>query len=215
MSLINILIQGGVAMIPLLGLSLVATALIFERVLFWQRVLGRQTRLMREALGLYRRSPKAAIDLLGKNADLPIARIFLAALELEQATPDEFRLALESAAQAEIPLLKRFNTFFETVISVAPLLGLLGTILGLIGSFASLRIGDLGGTQSANVTAGISEALISTAAGLIVAIFTLLCANTFRGLYIRQIALIQEYGGQLELLHRRRYDRGTSPYAPT
>lgn len=174
MSLINILIQGGVAMIPLLGLSLVATALILERILFWRRVLGRQTRLMREVLGLYRRSSKAAIDLLEKNADLPIARIFLAALELEQATPDEFRLALESAAQAEIPLLKRFNTFFETVISVAPLLGLLGTILGLIGSFASLRIGDLGGTQSANVTAGISEALISTAAGLIVAIFTLL-----------------------------------------
>ncbi|RKH77106.1 MotA/TolQ/ExbB proton channel family protein, partial [Corallococcus praedator] len=40
-------------------------------------------------------------------------------------------------------------------------------------------------------------------------------ANTFRGMYIRQIALIQEFGGQLELLHRRRYDRGTSPYAPT
>jgi len=215
MSLINILIQGGIAMVPLLGLSLVATALILERIIFWRRISGRQKRLVREVLGLYRRSPKAAIDLLEKNADLPMARIFLAALELEQATPDEFRLALESAAQAEIPLLKRFNTFFETVISVAPLLGLLGTILGLIGSFASLRIGDLGGTQSANVTAGISEALISTAAGLIVAIFTLLCANTFRGLYIRQIALIQEYGGQLELLHRRRYDRGTSPYAPT
>jgi len=203
-------------MIPLLGLSLLATALILERILFWRRILRRQDRIVREVLALYRRSSKAALQKLEEHTDLPIARIFLAALELEQATPEEFRLALESAAQAEIPLLKRFNTLFETVISVAPLLGLLGTILGLITSFASLRLGDLGGTQTGGVTAGISEALISTALGLIVAIFTLLFANTFRGLYLRQIALIQEYGGQLELLHRRRYDRGgTSPYAPT
>ncbi len=203
-------------MIPLLGLSLLATALILERILFWRRVLRRQDRVVREVLALYRRSSKAALQKLEEHTDLPIARIFLAALELEQATPEEFRLALESAAQAEIPLLKRFNTFFETVISVAPLLGLLGTILGLITSFASLRLGDLGGTQTGGVTAGISEALISTASGLIVAIFTLLFANTFRGMYLRQIALIQEYGGQLELLHRRRYDRGgTLPYAPT
>ncbi len=48
-----------------------------------------------------------------------------------------------------------------------------------------------------------------------VAIFTLLFANTFRGLYQRQIARIQEYGGQLELLYRRRYEKGEKPYAPT
>ncbi|HEY9660187.1 MAG TPA: MotA/TolQ/ExbB proton channel family protein, partial [Allocoleopsis sp.] len=86
--------------------------------------------------------------------------------------------------------------------------GLLGTILGLIASFSSLKIGDLGGTSSVNVSAGIAEALISTASGLVVAIFTLLFGNLFRGLYQRQLALIQEYGGQLELIHRRRYERG-------
>lgn len=133
---------------------------------------------------------------------------FLSALELEEPTPEEFRLALESEAQAEIPLLKRFQNIFDTIISLAPLLGLLGTVLGLIVSFASLNLGDVGGTKTAGVTSGISEALVSTASGLIVAIFTLLFANTFRGLYQRQIALIQEYGGQLELLYRRRYERG-------
>ena len=50
---------------------------------------------------------------------------------------------------------------------------------------------------------------------LVVAIFTLLFANAFRGLYRRQTALIQEYGGQLELLYRRRYERGDVPYAPS
>lgn len=212
----NLFAQGGVVMYPLLGLSLLATALILERIIFWLRVARRQDRIVREVLATYRRSAKAAFQKLEQNIDLPIARIFLAALELDGATPEEFRLALESSAQAELPLLKRFNTFFETVISVAPLLGLLGTILGLIGSFASLRVGELGGAQTTNVTAGISEALISTASGLVVAIFTLLFANLFRGLYLRQIALIQEYGGQLELLYRRRHDRGAMPpYAPT
>jgi biopolymer transport protein ExbB len=208
----DIFAQGGVVMVPLLGLSILAVALILERSLFWWRILQKQDKVVREVLGLYRRSAKAAVQKLEQNTHLPIARIFLAALELEQATSEEFRLALESAAQAELPLLKRFNTVFDTVISVSPLLGLLGTILGLIASFASLKLGDVGGTSTTNVTAGISEALISTASGLVVAIFTLLFANVFRGLYLRQMALIQEYGGQLELIYRRRYERG-APHA--
>lgn len=199
-------------MLPLLGFSILAVALILERIFFWQQLIIRQNRFVQEVLALYRSNPQPAdvraqaIAILEQNADLPMARIFLAALELEKPTPEDFRLALESAAQAELPLLKRFNTVFDTIISLAPLLGLLGTVLGLINSFASLRLGDVGGTQTADVTAGISEALISTAFGLIVAIFTLLFANTFRGLYRRQLAFIQQYGGQLELLYRRGYE---------
>lgn len=215
MSIINVVALGGVVMLPLLGLSVLTLALILERLIFWRKLLQQQDRVVRDVLSLYRHSTKAAFDRLEKHISLPIARIFLAALELEDATPEEFRLALESAAQAELPLLKRFNTVFDTVITVSPLLGLLGTILGLIRSFGSLRLGDLAGTQTQNVSAGISEALISTAAGLIVAIITLLFANTFRGLYQRQFALIQEYGGQLELLYRRRYEGGSARYAPT
>ena len=65
------------------------------------------------------------------------------------------------------------------------------------------------------MTGGISEALVSTAVGLVVAIFTLLFANTFRGFYQRQMALIQEYGGELELIYRRHYERGKAGYAST
>ena len=209
----NLFTAGGVVMIPLLGFSVLAVMLIIERISFWVRISRRQRPVVREFLTLYRRdNVVGAIDKLRKNTDLPISRIFLAALELEQPNPEEFRLALESEAQAEIPLLKRFQNIFETIISLSPLLGLLGTVLGLISSFASLNIGDVGGTQTKGVTGGISEALISTAFGLVVAIFTLLFANTFRGLYQRQIALLQEYGGQLELLYRRRYERGEKDY---
>ncbi|KST64019.1 biopolymer transporter ExbB [Mastigocoleus testarum BC008] len=205
----NLFTAGGVVMIPLLGFSILAVMLIIERISFWVRINRRQRLVVREFLSLYRQNNVVgAIDKLRKNTDLPISRIFLAALELEQPNPEEFRLALESEAQAEIPLLKRFQNIFETIISLAPLLGLLGTVLGLIASFASLNLGDVGGTKTSGVTGGISEALVSTAFGLFVAIFTLLFANTFRGLYQRQIASIQEYGGQLELLYRRRYEGG-------
>lgn len=201
----NWLTSGGLVMIPLLLFSILAVALILERSLFWVKISQRQQRVAKEVLSVYKRNPIAAFQMLEKNADLPIARIFLAALELEQATPEEFRLALESAGLAEIPLLKRFNTMFDTIVGLAPLLGLLGTITGLITSFASLRPGDVSGTNTTNVTGGISEALISTASGLVVAIFVLFFANMFRGFYTRQIGLIQEYGGQLELLYRRRH----------
>lgn len=216
MGIQNLFTAGGVVMWPLLAFSVLGGALIIERIRFWVRINQRQSRVVRDVLNLYRLdNVVGAMDKLQKNADLPLARIFLAALELEEPNPEEFRLALESESQAEIPVLKRFQNLFETIISLAPLLGLLGTVLGLIASFASLNIGDVGGSKTTNVTAGISEALVSTAAGLIVAIFILLFANTFRGLYQRQIALIQEYGGQLELLYRRRYEKGEKTYAST
>ncbi|MDZ7964924.1 MAG: MotA/TolQ/ExbB proton channel family protein [Nostoc sp. DedSLP03] len=215
MEISNLFAAGGVVMWPLLAFSLLGVALIIERIIFWIKINNRQNKVVREVLHLYRLdNVVSALDKLHKNTDLPLARIFLAALELQEPTPDEFRLALESEAQAEIPLLKRSQNIFETIIGLAPLLGLLGTVLGLINSFASLNIGDVGGSKTTGVTAGISEALVSTASGLVVAIFTLLFANTFRGLYQRQIAWIQEYGGQLELLYRRRYERRDKSYPP-
>ncbi|WP_414518147.1 MotA/TolQ/ExbB proton channel family protein [Nostoc sp. PCC 9305] len=215
MEISNLFTAGGVVMWPLLAFSLLGVALIIERIIFWVKINNRQNKVVREVLHLYRLdNVVSALDKLQKNTDLPLARIFLAALELEEPTPEEFRLALESEAQAEIPLFKRSQNIFETIIGLAPLLGLLGTVLGLINSFASLNIGDVGGSKTTGVTAGISEALVSTASGLVVAIFTLLFANTFRGLYQRQIAWIQEYGGQLELLYRRRYERGDKSYLP-
>jgi biopolymer transport protein ExbB len=207
---------GGVVMWPLLAFSVVALGLIVERVRFWYRINSHQSRVVREVLNLYRlENVVGALDKLRKNADLPIARVFLSALELEEPNPEEFRLALESESQAEIPTLKRFSNIFDTIIALSPLFGLLGTVLGLIASFASLNLGDVGGTKTAGVTSGISEALVSTATGLVVAIFVLLFANTFRGFYQRQIAFLQEYGGQLELLFRRRYERGEKSYAST
>lgn len=214
MSLTTFFVSGGVVAWPLLAFSLVGVALIIERGIFWYRIKSRQHKIVTTVLKLYRADqPVAAMSKLKQNLDLPICRIFLEALALDNATPTEFRLALETATQAELPLFKRFNTLFQTIIAVSPLLGLLGTILGLMQSFSSLDIGNVAGTNAAGVTGGISEALTSTVMGLVVAICTLLFANSFRSFYLRQLALIQEYGGQLELLYRLFYEKGGKTYA--
>jgi biopolymer transport protein ExbB len=202
----SIFAAGGIVMWPLLVFSVIAIVLIAERLVFWFRINRYQRRVMQEILKTYRQAPVDAHPKLRQNVNLPVSRIFLEALEIEGASPKQFHLALASAMQAELPHLRRFNTMFATIISVSPLLGLLGTILGLITSFDALQLGDVAANANA-VTGGISEALVSTAAGLVVAIGTLLFANLFRGLYRRQVALIQEYGGQLEILYETHYER--------
>lgn len=198
----ELFLAGGVVMVPLIGFSIAVLALAVERFAFWYRIKRRQHKVIRNVLKLYAQVPDLAIEKLKRNLDLPVARIFLEALSLKGANPEEFRLALDGAIQAELPLLKRFMPIFETVVGLAPLLGLLGTITGLIRSFGSLNLGEIGGTKTLGVTAGISEALVSTATGLVVAVIALLLANTFRAFYQHQLGLIEEYSVQLELLHR-------------
>ncbi len=194
---------GGVVMWPLLLFSLLVFVLTIERAVFWLRIRRRQRPLIKRVLVLYKDRPAEAIALLKKSLSFPIARIFLEALEVEEASPSQFRMALEGASHAEMPLLRRFSSVFQTVIAIAPLLGLLGTILGLIRSFAAVRIGELGADAGA-VTGGISEALVSTAVGMVVAMFALAVFNVFRSCYRRQISLLQEYSSQLEILYERR-----------
>ncbi len=200
----EILVAAGIVAVPLLLFSVVAIALIAERIVFWVRILRRQEKVVREVFGFYREDPALAVEKLKRHLDLPLARIFLEALLLDDAEPEELALAIDGASQAEVPTLKRFSNVFDTIVTLSPLLGLLGTVLGLIRSFSSLNLGDMGGTQTVGVTSGISEALTSTAFGLVVAVVTLFFANTFRGFYQQQLALIQEHAAELELLHRRR-----------
>ncbi|KPQ39697.1 MAG: biopolymer transport protein ExbB [Phormidium sp. OSCR] len=200
---LNILTSSGIVAIPLLVFSILSLALIAERCYFWIQLLRQQDRIIKKAFRLLESDWYSAIQLLKKNLQFPMCRIFLEALELEDPTIEEFQIALETAARAEVPVLRRFNTVFDTIVAVAPLLGLLGTVLGLMTSFASLRLGDVSQSDTIGVTGGISEALGSTVLGLIVAIFTLLFSNAFRSFYRRQMSLIEEYSGRLELQFRK------------
>jgi biopolymer transport protein ExbB len=212
-NLVKLFNDGGMVMYPLLLASLLIVTLAIERLIFWSKLKTRQKRLVRAALDLYQNQSPLVTDLLDRELDLPIARIFMSAVSLDQATPDEFRLAMESQTHAEIPGLRRFISVFDAVIGLAPLLGLLGTVTGLIASFSSLKIGQANTGSSSNVVGGISEALVSTATGVIVAIMASFCASLFRGLYQRQLSQIHESTGQLELLHRRQITKKPSVHS--
>jgi biopolymer transport protein ExbB len=203
MNLIELFIQGGIVMYPLLAASILTIVLIIERTLFWFRVIKRQEPVIKKVLTLYREDPEQAKQRLELDIDLPIARIYWSAISLEKPTVEEFRLALEGAIQGEIPILKRFQNLLDTIITLSPLLGLLGTVTGLMNSFANIRIGEITGERATAVSGGISEALITTATGLTIAITAAIFANIFRGLYQQQISFIQEYTTQLELYFRR------------
>jgi biopolymer transport protein ExbB len=200
----DLFVAGGPAMWPLLLFSITTVAMAVERSLFWAKLLKSQTPVVDQVLALYRNDASLAIAKLERHLNLPTPRIFHQALSLEDADSDEFALAIDGAIQAEVPLLKRFNDLFDIIVGLSPLLGLLGTVTGLMRSFSSMNLGGGDGSQTAGVTSGISEALITTAFGLIVAIAAFAAASLFRSFYTRQLALIQENVAAIELLYRRR-----------
>ena len=210
--LFDTLVAGGITIIPLMICSFLVVALAIERSIFWARIKKQQKLIVRTALHIYQESPAQVEDFLRQHTKLAIARIYLEALSIPNATPTEFALALDSRTQSELPNLRRFNIVFEIIVGLAPLLGLLGTVTGLITSFGSLTLGDIGGSKSLNVTSGISEALISTAVGLTVAVMALIAASIFRSLYSQQIAYFDECCTQLELQHLRSHRQKTDQY---
>src|SRR6476661_469999 len=211
----NQFLAGGLVMWPLLLCSILSVTLASERAIFWSRIYRRQKQVARDVLRLYQlNNMVSASDKLKQNVDLPIARIFLGTLQLEEATPEEVILALETETKIEIPLLKRFNHIFDTIVALAPLLGLQGTVFWLMTTFASINIGNLAATNKSGLTAGISEDLIATSAGLLVGIITLTFSSIYRGLYRHKVDRIEEYGGQLELLYRRHYRSAQQEYEP-
>ncbi|MCX5964597.1 MAG: MotA/TolQ/ExbB proton channel family protein [Cyanobacteria bacterium] len=196
----------GLVLFPLLGFSIFVIASAIERGRFWLKISQRQPKFAKELIALYQQQPELAVEKAQRNLDLPLARIMLAALQLKNPSMDTFRLAIETELRSEIPGLKRFMNWYEMIVGLAPLLGLLGTVTGLIQAFSGLNIGDVGGTKSAVVSAGIAEALVTTAAGIVVATIALVVITIFRSAYQRQMTLLEECAGQMELVQRCRLE---------
>jgi biopolymer transport protein ExbB len=195
--------KGGIAMYPLLLLSILSLGTIIERIWFWSKILTREREIAGRVLEAARRDWSAATEIARKSNNQPIGRFLHTALELENPEPEIFQLALETAADEELAAMRQGDKILEAAIALAPLLGLLGTVLGLINSLSSIRLADLGTNSTAGVTLGISEALISTATGLIVAIISLAFYRTFQGFISGQAKAFRKSGNELELLYRK------------
>jgi biopolymer transport protein ExbB len=193
-------------MVPLLILSILSLTAIFERAWFWVSVLTKEREIVNRVLDTIRRNDWVTATEVARQAyDQPIGRFLYSALQLKSPDPELFRLALETSADEELAGMRRGDKILEAVIALAPLLGLLGTVIGLIISLRNIRLGDIGGASTAGVTSGIGEALISTAAGLVVAIFTLVFYRLFQAFLFNQIKIFRKAGNELELLYRQRW----------
>lgn len=201
---LQILIKGGPVMIPLLACSVLALAVTIERFLFWRKVRSRRD--IEDLLQAVQSRQFEKATHLGRNSGLPIARVLAAGLAQRESAYDK---ALEVAAQAEIPVLKQRLSILDTIITLAPLLGLLGTVVGMISSFDIMSEAGVG--QPHAVTGGVAEALIATATGLLIAILTLVPYNYFNNKTERGIEEIEYYASRLELLLSSQREKDDAP----
>ncbi|MEM7792846.1 MAG: MotA/TolQ/ExbB proton channel family protein [Cyanobacteria bacterium P01_C01_bin.118] len=195
---------GGPVMLPLAGLSVLALGTIIERIWFWSRIITREREVAGRVLEAARREWPAATEIAQRAHRLPMGRFLYAALKLKDQEPEVFRLALETAANEELAAMRRGEKVLELVIAVSPMLGLLGTVLGLMNSLGSLNLNDLAlGSATSGAASGIGQSLITTAAGLIIAIISLMFFRLFQGLVFGQAKVFRQSGSELELLYRQ------------
>ena len=189
----HILLRGGWMMIPIALCSLVSVSIIIERYFFFRHI--RVTNQTEEAIGLVRegRVEEALGITDGMRGELPVMRVLSAGIShsLESAG------AMEAAAATEISAMKRGLTALDTIITLSPLLGLLGTIVGMINAFNIMATAGLG--QPHAVTGGVAEALVCTAAGISVAAVTLVPYNYFLSRVERETDVIETTATRLEL----------------
>jgi biopolymer transport protein ExbB len=188
--MIELLMGGGWMMIPIMACSLVALTITIER--------GFQFRTLRLS-GLADRMLKLAEQekwtdalALAEQRQNPTLRVLSAGILHRAQQPAK---AMEAAGIAEVSRLKRGLPVLDTVITLGPLLGLLGTIIGMIDSFGIMAKTGLGNPHA--VTGGVAEALICTAAGICVAVITLVPYNYFLSKVEQETEHIEHYATKL------------------
>ena len=198
-------------MYPLLLCSLVVMTVIIERSLFWFTIGRRRDQaLVDEILELCRSRNWEAVRQKAAGCKDFVVRIMVSGILHRDFSMVK---AMESAAADEIQHMRRFMTILDTMITVAPLLGIFGTVIGIITSFEML--GSDGIDRPGAVTAGVAQALITTATGLAIAILSVFPYNYFNTKVERAALDIERYATSLEIvyekmIHEDRHDTGAS-----
>ena len=182
---------------PLLLFSIISVSCIIERLIFWNKINNYEKVI--NSLQINNFIDISYIKSLNKKdiGDNPYKKLLFKIKDFDLSNQKNLSIALTISIQSLQFEYEKFNNIFSTIISISPLLGLLGTVFGLMNSFSFIEIGN-GGVNADEVTGGISEALVSTAAGLIIAIFTVVFSNYFKSLKIKKIKLINEFCGRFE-----------------
>jgi len=196
----ELLRPGGAIMIPLLLCSVLALAIILER--FWTLRVNKIAPkfIVNELWGWIKNKELNSKKMKALKESSPLGRILAAGLSNAKHGREIMKESIQEEASHVVHEMERFLTALGTVAAIAPLLGLLGTVIGMIKVFAMLQLEGTG--NAAALAGGISEALITTAAGLVVAIPALI----FHRYFMRRvdeivIGLEQEAVKLVEVVH--------------
>lgn len=173
----ELLKAGGILMVPIVACSILALAIVLER--FWSLRASRiaPSQSINELWRSIKKKELNGRKLKALQASSPLGRILAGGLSNAKHGREVMKESIEHEAGQVIHDLERFLNPLGTIATITPLLGLLGTVIGMIKVFAEIQLAGVG--NAGNLAGGISEALITTAAGLSVAIPALICHRYF------------------------------------
>ncbi|MGD8913693.1 MAG: MotA/TolQ/ExbB proton channel family protein [Candidatus Thiodiazotropha sp.] len=195
--------SGGWLMLPIIACSIVALGIVIERLWSLQRKRVMPEYLMRQILQLHKDNKLNLADLDKLKSSSPLGKILAAGLINRDHNKVVMKEAIEEVGRQVVHELERYLNTLGTIASISPLLGLLGTVIGMIKVFSVIVTAGVG--DPGVLAGGISEALITTAAGLSVAIPSLMFHRYFSGLIDRLVIGMEEQALKLvEVIHGER-----------
>jgi len=203
----SLLIKGGVLMIPIVICSIISLAIIIERLVQIARVRRENETFLAAIRGRIRKGHlEEAVEICKEYPQAPLGQIFLEALIHIKLGEQRTQRAITEAGEREATRLERNIGALATIVGGAPLLGFLGTVIGMIAAFQ--RIEALGGNVDASVLAGgIWQALLTTAAGLTVAVPTFFAHNYIVSRVHSEIQAMEDRSRELMILLTTGEDR--------
>ena len=202
-TLAKLLSAGGVVMIPLVLLSVVTLALIFVYLVTLRKNAVAGIRYMTTAEALLAKGDLTGLLAISNRHDDITARILSRTLEFLEANPratdDQVREIAQTEGSREAALLNQRAAWLADIATIAPMLGLLGTVFGMIRSF-SVMANDVAASRPMLLAEGVAEALVATAAGLVIGIPAMAAYAWFRG---KVQGMISEMEGSTALLVTR------------
>lgn len=172
---IEFIFRGGLMMYPLLISALIALTVILERMIVFHRYYRTSPDFLSSIFEQLKNGKIAQAEENCRTIQTPASSVIVAGLEHFSNPLDEMELCMKNRAESWVPILEKRIDAIDTVITAAPLMGLLGTITGMMASFEVLS--EKGVNEPNAITGGVAEALIATATGLIIALICLVAYN--------------------------------------
>ncbi len=198
LSLVDILSKGGYVMIALVGLSIFTLIMVLLYFLTLRRSTVVTNKFMNAAEAMIRKRDYLGLIAYCHRRNESVARVTQKSLDFLTKNPGATQVEMREVAEAEgnrqAGILTQRISYLADIGGIAPMVGLLGTVIGMIKSFMEIANGKIEGTQQLELAEGVWEALITTAAGLVISIVAMTFYSFFRGRVQRHTAELEAAG---------------------